>query len=202
MILYTSIKDMLKLEPFKHMNERQLLDPKNDETILDMLYPLGVDKSKGMDIQACRHRTNDKKDVVNWRYVFEERRDKGWLNSGNASLEVRINDTKDLVLIGELVQMAGILHRTTTDGIMGAAAYELSVRQRGKKNRIIPHRDDEANEEDVVKQIRALQSIQRLIRGDLKSSEDVLWDSNGAALNLKQDNLEYESMYANDKENK
>lgn len=186
MILYCSFVDVLKLPQFSGFNEQKLLAKENDETILNMLYPYGVDKNKGLSIQACKHRTNDGKVVVSWRYVFEERRDKEHLWSGRATLEARINDTKDSSLIGELSVMAD-LYRTSRDGIIGACDGALAIKQRESGGKVVPRKDFEEDKEAVEQQILALQSIQKHVRGYLSSQEDVLFEMKTAEENLEND---------------
>lgn len=180
MLLYCSIVDMLKLPQFKGMNEQQLLQRENDNVIMNLLYPVGVDKNKALVIQACKHRTNSGEVVVNWRYVFEERSDREHLWSGHASLEARIHSTKDTTLIGELSVM-GQLFRVSTDG-SGAVLKS----NKNKDVDLLAHEEDE-DVDMVVSQIEALQSIQKHIRGELMADENVLFNIQHRDIILQQD---------------
>lgn len=183
MIFYFSAADLIKLPPFaeKGMREIDLLKRENDETILNMLYPFGIDKDKGLLVQACRHRKANKKIVTNWRYVFEERMDREWLWSGRASLEARIYSTKDLTLIGELSAM-GQLFRSSTDG-SGAIA------------KMAKEEEPEASFAHHQEEIRALQRIQEHIRGALLADEDLLFDIKSKEELLSSDVLQMNKMY-------
>lgn len=194
-IKYVSFVDVLALPQFQGMRESDLLSRKLDDKVLELFHPVGVDKSKGVCIQASKHRTNSGKIVVNWRYVFMERMDKEWLHSSRSSLEARISSTKDKGLRGELMQMAGILNRVSTDGIAAACEGELAIRQKGAKQRIVPQKDFDEDMQVVTKQILALQAIQKSVRGGLSASEDVLWEDKSSEENLEQDVLEYNQMY-------
>jgi len=175
MIKYCSFVDVLALPQFKGLNEQHLLHRDNDAIILDLLYPIGVDKNTPVVIQACRHRSNTKGIVTNYRYVFAERRDKEHLWFGNPSLEVRINDTKDNTLIGELSMLAD-LYRQSKDNVLEICEAMKAVALSKAKKNVIVSTDFEPDMDKVVEEIKALQHLQKSIRGWISADEDVLWD--------------------------
>lgn len=189
MIKYCSFVDVLQLPQFQRKNEQWLLHPETDAIISEMLYPLGVEKTNRLTIQACKHRTNSGDVVVNYRYVFTERRDKAWLWSGKASLEARINDTKDSSLIGELSILAD-MYRQSRDNVLEICQAMEAVANQKNRKQIVSKTDFEEDMEAVVQKIKALQILQESIRGPLHADEDVLWDIKNAEEVLKADFLQ------------
>ena len=175
MIKYCSFVDVLSLPAFTGNDEKFLLNRNQDERVLDMFYNVGVDKNQPIVIQACKHRTNSGKVVVNYRYVFTERRDKEWMWNGKASLEARINNTKDMTLIGELSVLAD-MYRQSRDNVLEICQAMEAVANQKNRKQIVPKTDFEEDMESVIQKIKALQFLQESIRGSLTSDEDVLWD--------------------------
>lgn len=176
MIKYYSFVDVLALPQFHGMRERDLLRREMDEVIGKLLYPFGVDNTKPLSIQACRHRSNSKGIVTNYRYVAFERRDKEWLWFGKPSMEVRINDTKDSTLIGELSMLAD-MHRQSKDNVVEICEAMRAVAMSKAKKNMIAAAEHEPDMEQTIQEIKALQSLQIAIRGGpLCADDDVLWD--------------------------
>ena len=93
-----SLVDLVQLPDFKLASK---MDDK--ETMNRILYNLGMDTSKEMEWHWCLHRclsTNIPQE--NYRIEGEERLDKEWLTSGNASLDAVIQSSNDISLKDEL----------------------------------------------------------------------------------------------------
>lgn len=189
MIKYYSFVDVLQLPQFEGMCERDLLRREMDEVVGKILYPIGADNSKPMSIQACQHRSNSKGIVVNYRYVAFERRDKEWLWFGKPSMEVRINDTKDSTLIGELSMLAD-MHRQSKDNVVEICEAMRAVAMSKAKKNVIAAAEHEPDMLKIQEEIKALQHMQKHIRGYVQADEDVLWDLKSSEEVAKADALQ------------
>lgn len=191
MIFYVSFRDILSLPQFEGWTPTSLLDRKNDSTILNMFHPFGADKQKPLIVQAAKHRTKSNKIVVDFRYVFEERTDKEWINSSRCSLETRINRHKaDTTLIGLLSQM-GDMHRTSRDNVCAIGDAMRAVAQKKSRVQLVIPTDWDEDMEATIQLILTLHQVQKHIRGEhLLADENVLFDYYPSAEVLKEDSLQ------------
>ena len=90
-------------------------------------------------------------------------------------MEVRINDTKDSTLIGELSMLAD-MHRQSKDNVVEICEAMRAVAMSKAKKNVIAAAEHEPDMAQTVQEIKALQQIQMSIRGYLSADEDVLWD--------------------------
>lgn len=101
-----SQSDVLIHDYFKDL-ERNPAHPKfNDvRSLHKVLWELGLDTSKPITERLCTHRNLQKEVVTCLMYRGEERTDKGWLQSGCASIEAVKKSTRDKSLQQELDRM-------------------------------------------------------------------------------------------------
>lgn len=75
------------------------------------LFTLGLKINSKLEIQnQCEHRRADGKRTTNYSFVGEERSDKKWLESGYASDDVKLNNSKftDMVAVARQLGRGGI----------------------------------------------------------------------------------------------
>lgn len=184
MIKYFSFKDVASSPQFKNIHPLDLLHPDNDVKVKELLFQYGADVSKPLCVQACLHRANvDKKVEVGYRYVFWERSDEEWLNSKYSSIECRIVKGKHTLYQKELLFMTGIGTRLSTDG-SGQVLSSLRL------NGYVLTKQEKKEYEEYVRDIKALQKVQEVVRGKLAANEDVLWDIKSNEDRLMQDFLQ------------
>ena len=175
MIVGYSFRDVLRHPEFAGMNQAMLLHPCNDDKIKSILFEVGADIKKPMSVQACLHRdSKNKVPEVGWRYVFYERRDREWLANRHSSLSVLIEGEPDLELRSDLIRMAnsGFSYNSITDEAMEDEPVN---------RRIDPVGQLEEDYEMYVAQIKALQEIQKVVRGiDPNIDEDVFNQPRGS----------------------
>jgi len=101
-----SAVDILKIPEFSHMSVFDLIDPKNDSKVAPYLYPVGCNVDVTPTIQACKHRTFDGDIVLNYRYVYPERKDREWTKNAGCSLRSRIDAQDDTELRSDMFKMS------------------------------------------------------------------------------------------------
>ena len=106
MIKMFSAEDILELPEFVGLTVFDLINPANDKVIADMLYKVGVDNSKDVEVYPCRHRRLGGKETVNYAYVFWERTDREWLQSPYSSMSARIESQTDGDLKAEMIALS------------------------------------------------------------------------------------------------
>ena len=106
MIKMFSAEDVLSLPQFEGYNVFELIKKENDQVVADLLYPVGADNKKDVEVYPCRHRKVDGTTTVNYVYVFFERTDKEWLSSAYSTMSARIDAVKDGALKAELLRMS------------------------------------------------------------------------------------------------
>ena len=80
---------------------------KNPNPFNDLLYSLGMETSKGFEMQeAVQHRNRLNKVVTCTRWIGNERTDEAWVRSGYASLSA-IDKAKGNVLLIDLYRERG-----------------------------------------------------------------------------------------------
>ena len=81
-----SVIDLLSVPEMK-----EIVMERDVEAFTKAMWDSGFDTQYGLMYQVCWHRTFfDKTPVYTGRFVSEERSDKEWMNSGNASYEKRL----------------------------------------------------------------------------------------------------------------
>ena len=70
-----------------------------------LLYKLGVDTSLHIEVIECQHRNLQGKAVEGKLFMAFERLDRGWVKSGNASIEAFIASSNDPYLGKEIAVM-------------------------------------------------------------------------------------------------
>lgn len=106
MIKLFSSEDILTLPEFAGMNVFDLVKPENDKLIGELMYKVGADNSKDLEIYPCRHRRIDGKLTLNYAYVWFERTDTCWLKNPYSTMAARIEAQKDGDLKAEMLRLA------------------------------------------------------------------------------------------------
>lgn len=98
---------------FDIMNDkkgREIVLSGNKEKLYELLYDLGMDtKLFEVEEHLCSHRPLTKEDKEPWfgtLYKGDERKDRQWIESGNASFEAEVEATGDVSLQRELAAMS------------------------------------------------------------------------------------------------
>ena len=154
-----SVVDLLSLNIFQDKTRFDLICPDMDEEVGKVLQYLGVDTSKPIHIQACRHRTVDNKVVTDYRFCGHERTDKDWIKY--ADIDTRIMRHKDSSLQSELYVMSA----NTANEDHEDAEREFSLTAG----------DVDKEWMNNVYTIKALQSAQIAIRGCIHPEENLLF---------------------------
>lgn len=104
-----SVSDLLKLDDFKHLNEVQLIHPKNDEKVLNHARTAGLDVTGGYCYEASQHKNMFGKTVVGYRLIGELRGDAAFRSNPFCTPEVRTLShlRKDVSLTQEMVKLSG-----------------------------------------------------------------------------------------------
>lgn len=193
MIFHMSYEDLQELPEFSNLLIKELIDKKYDNRIKEILYEFGLDKNKEFSVQACTHFTLRGKKTLNFRLVGFERSDVEWVNSSSCSLEKRINRHKDVTLIGELSAM-GDMFRESRDNVAAiCSAAEAKARKDRRKDFIIPL-DYVEEMQETIETIKALQHLQKHVRGELLSDEDVLFDLRSSDERLQMDDEQHDKL--------
>lgn len=83
-----------------------IMERNNKEEINNLLEQLGFDTRLGFEINVCQHRALTTNEVINGpRLDGYESLSKSWLESGNASMEAKLEAVKDKSLRDELLEM-------------------------------------------------------------------------------------------------
>ena len=106
MIKLFSAEDILTLPEFAGMNVFDLVKPENDKLIWELMYKVGADNAKDLEIYPCRHRRIDGKLTLNYAYVWWERTDPLWLKNPYSTMAARIEAQKDGDLKAEMLRLA------------------------------------------------------------------------------------------------
>lgn len=180
MLVRFSFYDIVKIPEFSDCTVFDLLPREMDSVVAPWLFLLGYDIDKGIRIQASKHRTVNKKDVVGYSYVGLERNDKEWLSNKNCSMSARIHSQKDPHLASDMVKMS-------MEGTTESKFIAMCIGAGGKDGttRVVKSDEDE-NWQENLSVIRALRDIQKSVRGVLHPDEDILAeDSNEALANFE-----------------
>jgi hypothetical protein len=108
-VLSISVSDILKVERFKHLNEAQLIHPKNDYDVLQEAFTVGMDITQGYKYEASQHLNIKNQPVIGYRLIGEIRNDKEFRNSSLCTAELRTlsNLRQDVTLVQELQKLQG-----------------------------------------------------------------------------------------------
>ena len=106
MIKMFSAEDILELPEFMGFTVFDLIHPVHDKIIGEMLYKVGADNSKEVEVFPCRHRRLNGQETVNYVYVFYERVDREWLQSPYSSMSARIESQNDGDLKAEMIALS------------------------------------------------------------------------------------------------
>lgn len=83
-----------------------IMERNNPDEIMTLLKQLGFDEKMGYEINFCQHRALTTNEVINGpRIEGYESLSKEWLESGNASVEARMEAVDDITLRDELLEL-------------------------------------------------------------------------------------------------
>ena len=124
-----SVSDLLKLDDFKHLNEVELIHPKNDEKVLNHARTAGMDVTGGYAYEASQHKNMFGKTVVGYRLIGELRSDAAFRSSPFCTPEVRTLShlRRDVSLTQEMVKLSGggfSYGKTTQEDVEDTREYE------------------------------------------------------------------------------
>lgn len=151
-----SAVDIIKLPEFTGLSTIDLINPKNDSKIAPYAFQVGCYVDVPPQVQACKHRTFGGKVVLDYRYVYPERKDRAWVESSGCSLRSRIDSQEDTELRSDMIKMS----------------------QQGfnwpkfKQEELLKYEVCE-DLEDSHQMMKTLQDIQIQIRGHLEVDEDM-----------------------------
>jgi len=152
-----SMSDILAIDEFKGLKEFDLLPVEMDNKVLPYLHMLGINKLLGYEVIADQHRNLQNKIVVGYSYIGEMRTCEEFKNSPFCSLEDRIimTGSKDISLTKELSKLAG----------GGSSMVEREEEDKDPED-LLTQEYVEDNWEQTTKQITALESIVKFVRGN------------------------------------
>lgn len=137
MIKLISALDIITLPIFNNVADVfELVKKEYDQTILDALYPVGVDNTRELEIFPCRHRLINGQQVVHYAYSFWERTDRKWLSSRWSTMDARIEAQKD----GEL--KADMMHLSYDGALMKFKEDEEALTRYQRDIIVETYRDD------------------------------------------------------------
>lgn len=171
MVVGFSASDLVELPQFVGMSVFDLIQRSNDVIVASLIYKMGADTSRGVHIQACKHRNVRNKVLVGYRYVAFERKDKEWLSNRHSSMSARISAQKDSTLAGDMVFMSqqGI-------GENGFKAMCVGVMGSEDKGAVgITRSEIDEDYLETLSLIHSLQKAQENIRGYISEEEDILF---------------------------
>lgn len=151
-----SATDLVLIPELSHLKAIEMIDPKNADLILPYLKVLGCDADFPVQFVPCQHRNLQGKVVVSYLICWEVECNDAFLSSSFASREDRIIAAayKDVGLAQDL------------------AAQQTSSRDYGSSpSDGFPPELTNKDEDDILAQIKQLDEILLLVRGDPYKSD-------------------------------
>ena len=106
MIKLFSAYDVLELPQFEGMTQFDLINKENDEAVGKLLFVVGMDNEKPIEVFPVKHRRLNGELVVGYVYSGFERTDPWWLRSPFSTMEARIEAQKDGELKAEMLRLS------------------------------------------------------------------------------------------------
>lgn len=171
MVVSFSASDLVELPQFVGMSVFDLIQRSNDDKVASVIYQMGADVSRGVHIQACKHRNVRNEVLTGYRYVAFERKDKEWLDNRHSSMSARIAAQKDSTLAGDMVCMSrqGI----GESGFKAMCVGVMGSEDKGAVGITLSEVDEDYN--TTLSLIYSLQKAQEDIRGYISEEEDILF---------------------------